>query len=666
MGKPIYVLGTGLSHDGSACLLKNGRVAVAIEKERLTRLKHDGGNDTAAIRYCLEAEGITIDDLSLIVQNANFGDFARGNTWFDGQREIPENSKVPVVTISHHLAHAYSALGMCPFEECHILVVDGCGNGADECKGIDEAAGLAVRDDETRHLFFEKDSYYAYRGGRLETVYKDFSPWGLSNKGYPLTPNTTKHSIGGVYAAVSSYCLRGREDLGKLMGLAPYGRPGEVTGEIFDLRDGRVFVRYDWMQRFDRPARSDEQLRRDFQYYADVAFWVQRELERALLYLIESRLRISPCDHLAYAGGVALNAVANSLIRRSVPVKDLFVVPAAGDNGIALGCAFYGWLEVLGRTREIQDGSTCFGRSYSPTEVRASLVAAVAGAAQAAIVPEMPVNVFLFLIRLVHQCFRTAQAGGWKGALCWKAGGSEPVSTLIDETSCRLLEREVVNPNVVISGPISMIMAFFLGNLHPARAVESGSLKCDNLDGLLTFHRAIDWEAVTEELRRNSAILSRRLERELQVLETSDSALAAARLLADSRIVAWFQEGSEFGPRALGRRSLLADPRLPGVRDVINREIKRREDFRPFAPSVLREDAAIYFDCDFESPYMILVAQVRPAWAERLRSVVHEDGSARLQTVTGTWNPAYHRLLTELRKLSGISVLPWHAHRRNS
>src|SRR5215203_351161 len=659
MGKPIYVLGTGLSHDGSACLLKDGRILVAIEKERLTRLKHDGGNDTAAIRYCLEAADITMNDLALIVQNANFGDFERGDTWFDGPRVITEDCPIPVVTISHHLAHAYSALGMCPFEECNILVVDGCGNGADECKGIDEAAARRVGDDETRHLFFEKDSYYSYHRERLEAVYKDFSPWGLGSKGYPLTPNTTKHSIGGVYAAVSSYCLRGRDDLGKLMGLAPYGRQGAVTGEIFDLRDGWVFVRYDWMREFDRPARDDEQFRRDFQYYADIARWVQRELERTLLYLFESRLRISPCDYLAYAGGVALNAVANSLIRRSLAVKDLFIVPAAGDNGIALGCAFYGWLEILGRSREIHDGSTCFGRIYPPAAIRRSLEAAAVAADQAAATAtaEAPINVLSFLIRLVHQSFKTARAGGWTGSLCWKAGGSEPVSTLVDWTSCHLLEREVDNPNAVISGPSQAMAAFFLGNLHPARALESGRLECTNPDGLLTFYHAIDWEEVAAAIRRNSAALGRIVERPLQVSEVGDSATATAQLLADGKIVAWFQDGSEFGPRALGRRSLLADPTLPDVRNVINREVKRREDFRPFAPSVLRADAATFFDCELESPYMILVAQVRSAWAERLSSVVHEDGSARLQTVTEGWNPNYFRLLTEFRKISGISVL---------
>ena len=129
---PIYVLGTGLSHDGSACLLKDGVICVAIEKERITRRKHDGGNDTAAIRYCLDAEGITLKDVSLIVQNANFGMFKEGNGFWEGKPRIIE-AGVPIVTISHHLAHAYSAIGTSPFREAAILVIDGCGSSLDDC-----------------------------------------------------------------------------------------------------------------------------------------------------------------------------------------------------------------------------------------------------------------------------------------------------------------------------------------------------------------------------------------------------------------------------------------------------------------------------------------------------------------------------------------------------
>jgi carbamoyltransferase len=654
------VLGTGLSHDGSACLLRDGEVLVAIEKERITRVKHDGGNDSAAIRYCLESAGLALEQLALVVQNANFGDFERGNESYDGPRLFTATCPVPVVTISHHLAHAYSAVGMCPFEECNILVVDGCGNSADECTDLEGAKTAGCEDAGTRHLCFEKDSYYAWRGGRLSVLYKDFSPWGMSIKGYPMLPNTTQHSIGGVYAAVSDYCLRGSSDLGKLMGLAPYGRAGAVSGEIFELREDRVFVRYDWMRGFNRPAQSEDHFRRNFQYYADIAWWVQREVERALLYLFASRHRMAPTDHLGYAGGVALNAVANSLLRSRGPFKDVFMVPAAGDNGIALGCAFYGWLEVLKQARVRHDGSTCFGRKYSRAAVRRSLAAAEKAVAQAAAAGQartVPGHAFLLLIRLVHQSWKAARAEGWTGSLCWKTSGFKALSTVVGLDSCQLVEEEVVHPTAVVSGKSAAMVAFLLGGLHPARAVEDGTLECDNVDGLLTFHRCIDWDEVTAKVRRGAAALGWMEERELAVTEDREYIQTAARLLASGKIVGWFQDGAEFGPRALGRRSLLADPRFPEVREVINREIKRREDFRPFAPSVLREEARRYFDCDFESPYMILVAPVRPAWAKRLRSVVHEDGSARLQTVTYAWNPRYYRLLTELRKLTGISVV---------
>lgn len=530
-GKPAYVLGTGLSHDGSACLLRDGQVAVAIEKERVTRVKHDGGNDTAAIRYCLETEGIAIEDLAVIVQNGIFGDFSRGNSFFgDAPRLLRDDLPVPVVTISHHQAHAYSAIGMCPFPDAAVLVIDGCGNALDECTDLQPADALPFAvDDDVRHLYFEKDSYYLCQDGRMRTVFKDFSPWtNVYKKTCPMMlNNVTRHSIGGVYASASHYCVRGTADLGKLMGLAPYGRDGVFRKRIFELRDGRLFVDPDWMRGFDRPARNDEDFKQDFQYYADIACWVQREVERALLYLVEARYGMCPAPDLAYAGGVALNAVANARIVQQSKFRRIYMVPAAGDNGIALGCAFYGWLEVLGRERVLHSGSTCFGRSYG-------------------------------------------------------------------------------NPRVAAA-------------LRPVEEAASGTAD--------------------------------------PVRPDSDPVERAARLLAEGKVVAWFQGGSEFGPRALGRRSILADPRKPGVVDLINARVKRREEFRPFAPSVLQEDASTCFECDIESPYMILVAQVREPWREVLRSVTHRDGSARIQTVTPSWNPRYHQLLTAFKRLTGLPVL---------
>jgi carbamoyltransferase len=131
----------------------------------------------------------------------------------------------------------------------------------------------------------------------------------------------------------------------------------------------------------------------------------------------------------------------------------------------------------------------------------------------------------------------------------------------------------------------------------------------------------------------------------------------AARLIASGKIIGWFQDESEFGPRALGRRSILADPRKKGVKNFINAEIKFREDFRPFAPSVLQEDASLYFDVEGEAPYMLTVCQVKDEWRERLEDIVHVDGSCRVQTVTPDWNPKYYQLLKEFKRLTGLSVL---------
>jgi carbamoyltransferase len=519
-GEPMYVLGTGLSHDGSACLLKDGVIAVAIEKERLTRRKHDGGNDDDAILYCLAAEGISLDDVELVVQNANFSMFERGNDWFKGPRQVARHPRI--VTISHHLAHAYSAIGTSPFDEAAVLVVDGCGNSCDEALDRTAARSLApAHDPALDHLHFEKDSYYQFDGRHLQPIVKDYSPWGYRVRDYPMCPQTTQHSIGGLYRAASCYCLGGIDDSGKLMGLAPYGRPGVFSDPIFALRDGRVFVNYDWMSRFDRPRRSAEDFRTQFQYYADIACWVQGELERALLYLVNDRYRSYPSKNLVYAGGVALNAVANSRILRESKFENLYVQPAAGDNGVAIGCAYYGWLSELQRERHLHNGSSAFGRRYAAAEV--------------------------------------------------------------------------------------------------------------------------------------TEALARRAER-IEVVEAPDVVEATASILANGAIVGWFQGRSEFGPRALGHRSILADPRRQGHRDRINRQIKFREDFRPFAPAVASEYASTYFGGS-GSPYMLMVAPVLPEHANSIRDVTHVDGSCRLQTVSPEQEPTFHALLTAFARRTSLPIL---------
>ncbi|MFN4095792.1 MAG: carbamoyltransferase [Sphingomonas sp.] len=522
MDRPVYVLGTGLSHNGSAVLLKDGRVCVGIEKERLTRRKHDGGNDSAAIAYCLDAAGIGIEDVALVVQCANFEVPDRDR--YRGPRLFAGRGHPPIVSISHHLAHAWSAAGTSQFEDCAILIVDGCGSPLSQCTDLDGIPLPADLDAPDAAMWCEKDSFYHFDGRRMTTLEKDFSPLALNDPGDTIRMRTTRHSIGGFYAAVSHYVFGNLDDVGKLMGLAPYGRPGTIAQNAFAIRDGRVFVEDGWKAAFDRPAADYAAFRADFQYYADIARWAQGEVEGAVAALFRARLERHPADRVCYAGGVALNAVANARLLDDEVVRDLYMEPAAGDNGLALGCAYHGWIEVLGRAKIPHDGSTCFGRSYSPAEVTAALGAA-----------------------------------------------------------------------------------------SPAWSVE-------RLD--------------------TPALIDR-----------------AAALLAQGKTLAWFRDGSEFGPRALGRRSILAHPGTPGIGDHINANIKFREDFRPFAPAVLPEHAASCFVNGRDSPYMILIDRTRPEVADTLRNVTHVDGTARVQTVDRRWNPDFAALLDAFHAATDVPVL---------
>lgn len=517
--KHIYVLGTHVSHHGSACLLKDGEIVVAIEKERLTRVKRDGGEDNAAIKYCLQAEGITPQDIDLVVQNANLDMFTQQSMWRRSSR-LAEQAK-RVESISHHLAHAYGAAATSPFEEAAILTIDGCGNCYSDCIDLTGAhIPQPLSDPDLAQLYFEKDSYYYWNESRIQAVYKDFSPWGPM-QGYAMYPNSTAHSIGGAYTAVSKYVFGGMDDPGKLMGLAPYGKAGVYQYEMFTLKDGRVFYNYDWMKNFDKPARNYFHFLENFHYYADIAYWCQKEVERALMYVINHRYDTNPCKNLAFSGGVALNAVANRLIVTESKFENVHFQPAAGDNGIAIGCAYYGWLEILGNKVSPQVHSPYLGKTYSDDEIK-------------------------------------------------------------------------------------------------------NSLKTSNG---ITFAKDDDFVETT------------------------------ARYLAEGKTIAWFQGGSEFGPRALGHRSILADPRNEEVRLYINRSVKFREDFRPFAPSVPLDETQNYFEQNYESPYMILVSNVKPEWENKIKAVVHEDSSARVQTVTESMTPDYYRLLKTFKKHSGIPIL---------
>ncbi|MBL0268429.1 MAG: transferase [Chitinophagaceae bacterium] len=522
MNKPVYVLGTGLSHDGSACLLKDGVIHVAIEKERISRIKHDGGNDSLAVQYCLDAAGITLNDLSLVVQCANFEKDEIRPDRYKGPRLFSSSNSFPIVTISHHLAHAWSAVGTCPFDQCNVLVIDGCGSFYHQC---DDLAGAIIPTHVNSEpgLYGEKDSFYFFDGKDLQPLYKDFSIINYRQQAGQVYLPTSNHSIGGLYSMASQYCFGDFDDAGKLMGLAPYGQKAVYQEELLLLKDGHVWVDEAVMHRyFTNPADPvTRPFHEHFQYYADIARWVQDEAERALHYIFNHRHELHPFPKLCYAGGVALNAVANSKIFRQTGFEQFYIEPAAGDNGLALGCAFFGWISYLKQERKIHDGNTCFGITY----------------------------------------------------------GSDSIEQTLES---------------------------FKENLH--------------------------------------------------YQEEENIYAATADLLLQGKTVGWFQEGCEFGPRALGRRSILADPRNKDIQNHINSRIKFREDFRPFAPAVLEEDKDLYFQYGLSSPYMILVDQIKDEWKEIMPGIVHVDGSCRVQTVADKKEPFY-QLLEEWKRQSGISVL---------
>nr|WP_121270712.1 carbamoyltransferase C-terminal domain-containing protein [Pedobacter schmidteae] len=521
MATPIYVLGTGLSHDGSAVLLKDGEVWVAIEKERITRRKHDGGNDTLAIQYCLDAAGITLNDVAVIVQCANF-EIPRADR-HQGKRLFFQHDE-RLFNISHHLAHAYSAAGTCPFDDCVIMVIDGAGSPYQQC--IDLNYGEIVPTDlpnlSKETFWCEKDSFYFFDGKEVKSIFKDFSEFDTPRNNF-FYHQSTKHSIGGFYSSISRYVFRDMDDVGKLMGLAPYGRSGQWSADAFIFKEGCVFVDCKWQELFNRPCKDHSDFKTNFQYYADVARWAQEQVEKAVSFCFEERLSKLPHDNVCFSGGVALNAVANAVLLNTKKVKNLYLEPAAGDNGLALGCAYYGWMQVLNKAKVTHNGNTCFGKPYTSAEIQ--------------------------------------------------------------------------------------------------RAVEDSS-----------------WP-FTAYTKENELIRE------------------AANLLAKGKTIAWFQEGAEFGPRALGHRSILAHPGIPGLKDHINQHIKFREDFRPFAPSILPEYADVYFESGRSSPYMILVDKTKEQYLDQLVNVTHVDGTARVQTVNALWNKRFASLLEGFRLLTGLPVL---------
>ncbi len=544
-----YILGlSAYYHDSAACLLRDGEVVAAAQEERFTRKKGDAAFPQQAVAYCLRTAGIGVDDLTHVgfydkpllkferiletylgIAPRGFRSFLMaGPLWIkeklyldkDLRRELGYSGDM--FYAEHHESHAASAFFPSPFERAAILTMDGVGEWATASIGIGEGNDLRL----------------------------------VSELHWP-------DSLGLLYSAITYY-LGFKVNSGeyKVMGLAPYGEPKYVKlllDNVVNLReDGSLTLNQKYFnylggltmtnRAFDEllgaPPRVPETnlVQRDL----DIARSVQEVCEEAMLRMARTTHRVTGMDQLCLAGGVALNCVGNGRILREGPFKRIWIQPASGDAGGALGVAQLIWHRQLSAPRTVGSGDSMkgayLGPEFTPDQIRAYLDS-------------------------VGAKYRCAQP---------------------DE----LIER-------------------------------------------------------------------------------------TAEILDGGNVVGWFAGRMEFGPRALGARSILGDPRNPAMQSQMNIKIKFREGFRPFAPSVLREKVADWFELDTDSPYMLLVAPVRSdrriatteeeegRWGiEKLKvrrseipAVTHVDYSARVQTVSRDVNPAYYDLIAAFEARTGCPVL---------
>ena len=541
-------------HDSAACLLVDGEIKLAVQEERFTRKRHDASFPTNSIRYCLSSSGLKSSQIDHVVfydkpflkfdriletylafAPRGFKSFSTSlPVWLKEklfQKQVLTKALEPIfgdiseklLFSEHHLSHAASAFFPSPFENAAILTMDGVGEWVttSTCLGT---------------------------GNEIEVVNEIHFP----------------HSLGLLYSAFTYYTgFKVNSGEYKVMGLAPYGEPkyaSIIRDHLIDISDdgsfaldmqyfnyctGLTMTNTKFSDLFGAPARGfDDPLT---QREMDLAASVQQVVEEVVLKISRNVRAKTGMKNLCLAGGVALNCVANGVLHRSGIFDEIWIQPAAGDSGGAVGAALAVHHMGLGATREV-------------------------------------------------------------------------------------------------TGSRDLMQGSLLGPKYEQFDVES-------------------------RLKTAGAVF--------EVLNDSQLVSQTALALANGKSVGWHQGRMEFGPRALGSRSILADPRSPTVQKRLNLQVKKRESFRPFAPSVLREDVDQWFNLAIDSPYMLLVASVAPqkllepapqdlekTGIERLevqRSVIpavtHVDNSARVHTVSKDVNPRFHQLISEFKNLTGCPVV---------
>jgi carbamoyltransferase len=543
----MNILGINAYHgNASAALVCDGRLIAAVEEERFNRVKYAAGFPAVAIRYCLKEAGITLTDIDHVAVPRNpyarlatklfyavrMPSFARERARviskftgiptalaqaFDSD---PAKIKATFHRVEHHKAHLASTFFVSPFEHAALLSADGLGD-------------------------FASSMWGAGRGNRME----------IDNAiAFP-------HSLGLYYSAVTQYLgfLKFGDEY-KVMGLAAYGEPENMeafrdivrfspNGGEFGFRLGldyfthhRTGPEMTWAEsdrtptlgkmfseamgaRLGGPARLPEEPLE--KRHRNLAASLQARLEEVYLGMLKKLAAKTGAKAVCLAGGVAFNCVANGKIFDQTPFEEVYVHPAAGDGGLAVGAAYYVWHQLLGKPRSFVMEHAYWGPGYTATEIRSAIEASA------------------------------VSKGGY--------------------TLTELPEAEL--------------------------------------------------------LRRTAAIIG------------------------EGKILGWYQGRAEWGPRALGNRSIVADPRRPEMKEILNQRIKRREIFRPFAPSILAEKTGEWFEKTHPSPFMTLAYPVRPEKRDKIPAPTHVDGTGRLQTVTPGANPRYHALISEFARQTGVPVV---------
>ena len=512
-----WILGISASHNGSACLLRGHEIVVAIQEERITRFKRHriyGAGPSRAASYCLNYARIHPRDLSLIVLcvQGRASD-QKHDLRLDPILNVLTHS-IPTITIPHHYGHALSVFATSGFADSAVLIVDGAGSPASDFTADEAKVVKANYVDgwETISLYHASGTHIV----PLEKHAVDRGGWYVPYDG----EMPSFGSLGGMFSAVAQQIFGEASEAGKVMGLAPYGEKTFPTSDFFEIDNGRfcfkdaVSLHFRHHERW--PNRQNE--------YESLACSVQSALEDALLYLAQHVRELSGSENLCYAGGVALNSVANERIIRESGFKNVYIMPAAEDSGTAIGAAYHGLWQLTKQNSRRPILHDAPGRSYSSAE---------------------------------------------------------------------------------ISG-----------------AIQQAS-------NVTTVH-------------------------------STDVISDAAQLLCDGRIIGWFDGGSELGPRALGQRSILCDPRQPDAKETLNRRVKMREAFRPFAPAVLRDEAANWFefgDTAVESPFMLRVVEVKREKREQVPAIVHVDGTGRVQTLTRENNGRFYDLVEKFYAKTGVPML---------